>query len=60
MYSFLESFGPNATEKQKDRIREERFKIFNTNEKKICPQGFIKINVHKDGRIQNIKEDDME
>lgn len=44
MYQFFESFGPETKSHiVKDRIREVRMKLFNTDENNKTEDGFIKI-----------------
>jgi hypothetical protein len=40
----------------KDRVREERLKLFRTSEENMSDEGFIKINAKTDGRIYNVSE----
>lgn len=54
---FFKSISPEATQDMKDKKREERLKIFNTNEDDTTPDGFIKIRPMVDGRMINIRED---
>jgi hypothetical protein len=43
----------------KDRVREERLKLFRTNEENLSDDGFIKINAKTDGRIYNVSEPNL-
>ena len=54
VFHFFQSFKADYHTKNKDHKREKRMKLFNTNEKNICENGFMKITAPLDKRIINI------
>ena len=58
IYQFFDSLSPNYLPMGGvgDRIREERMRLFNTDENNIGENGFIRINPQCDGRIVNISD----
>lgn len=57
MDKFFKSFGPFSKQNLNDKVREERLRLFNTNDDNRTHEGFIKLAPKTEERIINVKKD---